>query len=75
MRMYLKYAVSLQLTFAGRHALKPPVVNIFVVGTSAVLKPSAVRSATTASAGFLERAAVGARHRFNDRKGFGGRAD
>ena len=60
----LQHAVSLGLTFAGRHALKPFVTNIFVAGTSAVLKPSTARSATTASAGFLERAAVGASHRF-----------
>ena len=66
MRMYLQYAVSLELTFAGRHALKPLVINIFVVGTSAVLKPSTTRSATAVSAGFRERAASGARRRFHD---------
>ena len=55
------------LTFAGFHALKPPVVNVFVACTSAVLKPSTARSATTVSAGFLEFAAFGARHRVSDR--------
>ena len=64
--MYL-YAVSLELTFAGRHALKPLVINIVVEGTSTVLKPSTTRSATTLSAGFLERATFGAPHRFTDR--------
>ena len=58
--------VSLELTFAGRHALIPLVVNIFVAVASAVLKPSTARSATTLSAGFLERAAFEARHRFSD---------
>ena len=62
----LQHAVSLGLTFAGRHALKPFVTNIFVAGTSAVLKPSTARSATTVSAGFLERAAFGTCHRFSD---------
>ena len=66
MRMFL-YAVSLELTFAGRHSLKPLVINIFVVDTSAALKPSAASSATTLSAGFLKRATFGAPHRFSDR--------
>ena len=58
--------VALELTFTRRHALKPLMIDFIVVGTSAVLKPSAVRSATTASAGFLERAAVGACQRISD---------
>ena len=62
MRLYLSYAVILELTFAGRHTLKPLVVNIFVTGTATVPKPSTARSATTISAGFLESAAFGARH-------------
>ena len=49
--------VSIKLTFAGSHALEPLVINIVVAGTSAVLKPSTPRSATTDSAGFRERAA------------------
>ena len=60
------YFIGLELTCAGRHSFKPLVINIFVVNTSAVLKPSTVRSATTASAGFLERAAFGTRYRFSD---------
>ena len=56
--------VSLELTFAGRHALIPLVVNIFVAVTSTVFVPTAARSATTISAGFLERATFGAPHRF-----------
>ena len=67
MRMCLEYTVSLERTFAGRHAIKPLVINIFAVGTSAVLKPSTARSATTASAGFLENTAFGALHRFGPR--------
>ena len=61
------YPVSLELTFTGRHALKPLVINIFVAGTSALLEPSTTRSAATISAGFLEGAAFGARHCFGDR--------
>ena len=75
MRMYRQYGVRLELTFARRHALKPLVVNVFVAGTSAVLKPSTTGSATAVSAGFLERAAFGACHRFSDRWGDGWRAD
>ena len=60
------HALSLELTFAGLHALKPPVINVSVAGTSTVLKPSTTRSATTDSAGFPERAALWARHRISD---------
>ena len=59
------YAVSLGLTFAGGHSLRPPVINVPVAGTSAVLKPSTAWSATAVSAGFLECAAIGARLRAN----------
>ena len=59
--MYLFTALSPGLTFAGLHALKPPVIDVSVAGTSAVLKPSTARSATTDSAGFLEGAALWAR--------------
>ena len=59
--------MSLELTFAGCHALKPLVSNIFVVGTSAVLKPSPATSATTVSAGFPERSTYRTHHRFGDR--------
>ena len=54
--------MSLELTVAGRNALEPLVVNIFVAGTPAVLKPSTARGATTLSAGFLERATLWVRH-------------
>ena len=50
--------VSLELTFAGLHALRPTVINVSVAGTSAVLVPSTAGSATTGSAGFLEGAAL-----------------
>ena len=46
------------LTFAGLYALKPLVIHVSVAGNSTVLEPSTTRSATTASAGFLERAAL-----------------
>ena len=59
--------VSLELTLAGRYALKPLVSDISVVGAPAILKPSTARSATAVSTGFLERAAFAARYRFHDR--------
>ena len=67
MRMHLYVIISLELTFAGRHALEPLAMNVFISGTSAVFKPSTARSATTVSAGFRERATPGARHHFHDR--------
>ena len=57
---------SYGLTFACLDALKPPVISVFVAGTSTVLIPSTARSATTDCAGFLERAAFGTRRRFSD---------
>ena len=73
MIMYLlSHDVTVELTFAGRHALKPLVVNIAVADTSTILKPSTTRSTTTVSAGFLERAAFGARDARGD---CDGRAD
>ena len=54
---------SLGHTFAGLDALKPPVTDVSVAGTSTILVPSTVRSATTGSAGFLECAALWARQR------------
>ena len=42
--------VSLELTFAGLDALKPLVISVSIVGTSTILIPSTVRSATTGSA-------------------------
>ena len=61
------HAIGLELTFAGLHAFRPPVINISVADSSAVLEPSAARSATTDSAGFLERAALWARYLISDR--------
>ena len=49
------HAITLELTFASLHALKPAVTSVSVAGTSAVLIPSTARSATADSAGFLER--------------------
>ena len=65
-RIYL-HGVNVGLTFAGLCALRPAVTNVLVANTSAVLIPSTVRSATTNSAGFLERATLQARHRVGDR--------
>ena len=61
--MYLQHVLSLELTFAGLDALKPFVTSVSVVGTAAILIPSTARSATTDSAGFLERAALWTRQR------------
>ena len=61
------HAIGLELTFAGLHAFRPPVSNISVADSSAVLEPSAARSATTDSAGFLECAALWARYLISDR--------
>lgn len=52
--------------FASLHALKPPVTNVSVAGTSTVPKPSTVRSAATDSAGFPELAALWTRHYTSD---------
>ena len=52
------HAIGPRLTYTGIHALRPTVINISVADSSAVLEPSAARSATTGSAGFLERAAL-----------------
>ena len=56
----------IELTFAGLHAFKPPVINVSVAGTSTLLKPSTARSAATSPAGFPERAALWARHCIGD---------
>ena len=61
----LVHGGSIGLTFAGLHALKPPVISVSVASTSAVLIPSTARSATTDNSGFLELAALWARHRIN----------
>ena len=55
-------AFWLGLTFAGLNAVEPPVISVFVDGTTAVLKPCAARSATTDSAGFLKHATLWAGH-------------
>ena len=54
--------INLKLTFTSLDALKPPVINVPVANTPAILKPSTARSATTDSAGFLERATLWAHH-------------
>ena len=59
--------IRFALTFAGLNAFKPPVLNILVAVCSALLVPSTAGSATTGSAGFLERAALWAHHLVNNR--------
>ena len=73
-RIYLP-GVSLGLTFAGLDAVKPPVISVSAAGTSAVLEPSATRSATTESAGFPEHTALSARHLIGRGDGERARAD
>ena len=47
-----------ELTFAGLDALEPCVIKLRVAGISALFDPSTAGSATTAFAGFLDRAAL-----------------
>ena len=54
--------LSVTLTFADMQPFDPRVLDICVAATSTHLKPSATGSATTDSAGFHERATLGARH-------------
>ena len=50
LREDISTCVGLGLTFASLHALRPAVGNMFVVNTSAILKPITPRSAATDSA-------------------------
>ena len=50
--------VNLGLTFAGLHAIQPTVTQCSVASTSTIFIPSAARSATADSPGFVEHAAV-----------------
>ena len=59
------HGIRFGLTFASLNALKPPVINIPVAVTPAILIPSAARSATTDNAGFFELAALQARPRIS----------
>ena len=52
----------IELTFADSGTLRPPVVNVFVVDSPAVLIPSTAGSATTDSTGFLKGTALWTRH-------------
>ena len=52
------HVIGLELTFTGLRAFRPLVIDTFAAKSSAVLEPSTARSATTDSAGFLERAAL-----------------
>ena len=60
------HAINIKLTFASLYTLKPPVINVSIAGSSAVLKPSTARSATTDSAGSAERAALWTRYCMSD---------
>ena len=63
------HVIGLELTFAGRHPIGPPVNNIFAAKSSAVLEPSATRGAAADSAGFSKRAALWARYSFSGHGG------
>ena len=52
--MYL-HAVNIELTLAGLHALRPPVMS---VSAPTILVPSTARRATTDSAGLFKLAAL-----------------
>ncbi len=41
------HVIDIELTFAGLHAIGPPVIGIFAAKSSAVLEPGTARSATT----------------------------
>ena len=60
------HGINIELTFAGLQALRPPVTNVSVACSSAVIIPSTARSTATGSARFLERTALWARHRISD---------
>ena len=64
-RMYRRI-YNIELTFAGLDTLEPSVIRVSVAGTSTIFKPSTVRSATTDSARFLERAALWTRYLIAD---------
>ena len=68
------HALSLELTFANLYSLRPPVVNISVAESSAVLVPSTARSTTTDSAGFRKRAALWTRYQTGNCRRGGWRA-
>jgi len=59
-------ASTRKLTCANSRAFDPTVLNVLVVSTSAIPKPSTTRSATTGSAGFHKRAALWTRLRTSD---------
>ena len=69
----LVHGGSIGLTFAGLHALKPPVISVSVASTPAVLIPSTSRGATTESAELLKLTALWALHRIS--RGDGWRTD
>ena len=52
---------NIELTFAGLHAVRPSVINFVVAKSSAILEPSAARSATSAQARFLDGTTFGTR--------------
>ena len=59
---------SIELTFAGIHTFKPPVISVSVAGISTVPKPSTARSTTTSSARFLKRGALRTCNRTEDQR-------
>ena len=69
------HITGFELTFAGLHAFRPPVINILAAKSSAVLEPSTTRSATTDSAGFRKRTALWTRHLIARGDGYRPRVD
>ena len=53
------HVIGLELTFAGLHAFRPPVIGIFADKSCAVLEPSTAARTTTAFAGFLAQTTLG----------------
>ena len=60
------HVIDLELTFAGLHAIGPPVIDIFAANSSTVLEPRTTRSAATESAGFPECSTPWTRYRTID---------
>ena len=61
------HGINIELTFAGLQALRPPVTNVSVACSSAVIIPSTARSATTDYTRLCKHAALRTFHRISDR--------
>ena len=65
----MQYLANGELTLAGLNALSPRVTKVRVPGISTFVEPSATASATTAFAGVVDGAALGA-HAIDYRHGW-----